>query len=96
MEVRSSKEVSSEKLNKIIDFRKWLNEVKRCDNVLHAEREKYKHIAKVNHDTSHCNNYTSEPSSCCAPNTNNNVTQTAALTSTTNMLSPPQTMPKTS
>jgi hypothetical protein len=28
MEVRLSKKVSSEKLNKIVDFQKWLNDVK--------------------------------------------------------------------
>jgi hypothetical protein len=38
MEVHLSK-VSSEKLNKILDFRKWLNKVKRCDDVLCAGRE---------------------------------------------------------
>jgi hypothetical protein len=44
MEVRLSKKVSSEKLNKILDFRKWLNEVKQCDDVLCAEREEYECI----------------------------------------------------
>ena len=38
MEVQLLK-VSSEKLNKILDFQKWLNEVKQCDDVLHTKRE---------------------------------------------------------
>jgi len=48
MEVRLSKKVSSEKLNKVTDFRKWLNEVRRCDEVLRAEREEYEQITKDN------------------------------------------------
>jgi hypothetical protein len=51
MEVRLSKKVSSEKSNKVVDFRKWLNKVKQCDETLHAEREEYKRIAKENRDT---------------------------------------------
>ena len=46
MELRLSKKVSAEKLNKVMDFRKWLNEVKRCDEGLCAEREEYERIAK--------------------------------------------------
>src|ERR1700683_4469026 len=41
MEVRLSKKVSSEKVNKTLDFRKWLNKVKRCDDVLGVAREEY-------------------------------------------------------
>jgi hypothetical protein len=53
MEVRLLKKVSSEKLNKILDFHKWLNEVKQCDDVLRTKREEIKFIAKENHDMSH-------------------------------------------
>ena len=56
MEVRLLKKVSAEKLNKIVEFRKWLNEVKQCDNALRAEREEYERIAKENCDTSRRNN----------------------------------------
>jgi hypothetical protein len=56
MEVRLLKKVLSEKLNKIADFRKWLNKVKRCEDVLCMEREEYEHIAKDNRDASHHSN----------------------------------------
>jgi hypothetical protein len=85
MEVCLSKKVSSEKLNKILDFRKWLNEVKQCDDVLLAEREEYERIAKENHDTSRRSNYTSKPSFRCTPSNNNNSSQTAPFASTTNI-----------
>ena len=64
MKVRLSKKVSSEKLNKIGDFHKWLNEVKRCDEALCAKREEYERITKENMDVSHHTNYPSKPSSC--------------------------------
>ena len=41
MEVRLSKKVSVEKLNKIMEFHKWLNEVKQYHDTLCAEREEY-------------------------------------------------------
>ena len=52
MEVRLSKKVSSEKLNKVADFHRWLNEVRRCNEVLCAEREEYERIAKDNRESS--------------------------------------------
>ena len=52
MEVRLSKKVSAEKLNKIVEFHKWLNEVKQCDDALRTEREEYNCIATENRDTS--------------------------------------------
>jgi hypothetical protein len=85
MEVRLLKKVSSEKLNKILDFCKWLNEVKQCDDVLHAEREEYECIAKENRDMSRQSNYASEPSFCRAPSNNNNSSQTAPFASTMNI-----------
>ena len=63
MEIRLSKKVSSEKVNKVISFRKWLSEVKRCDDVLRAEREEYERIAKDNRDASHRANHFNDPSS---------------------------------
>jgi hypothetical protein len=57
MEIRLSK-VSSEKVNKVMDFHKWLNEVRRCDEVLRAEREEYERIAKDNRDSSRRANFT--------------------------------------
>jgi hypothetical protein len=62
MEVRLSKKAFTEKLNKVVDFRKWLNEVKHCDEGLRAEREEYERIAKENRDVSR--RYPNEPSSC--------------------------------
>jgi hypothetical protein len=71
MEVRLSKKVSAEKLNKVVDFCKWLHELKRCDKGLRAEREEYKRITKENRDASR--RYPSEPSSHCVPNGYNNI-----------------------
>ena len=85
MEVHLSKKVSLEKLNKILDFRKWLNEVKRCDDVLRAEREEYECITKENRDMSRRSNYASKPSFCRPPSNNNNSSQTAPFASTTNI-----------
>ena len=85
MEVRLSKKVSVEKLNKIVEFCKWLNEVKQSDDVLHAEREEYKCIAKENCDTSRQNNYSTEPSFRHAPSNNNNISQMVPFASATNM-----------
>ena len=53
MELRLSKKVSAEKLNQVADFRKWMNEVHRCDEALCAEREEYERIVKESHDASH-------------------------------------------
>src|SRR6202042_3888553 len=52
MELRLSKKVSAEKLNQVVDFHKWLNEVRRCDEALRAEREEYERIAKESRDSS--------------------------------------------
>jgi hypothetical protein len=79
MEVCLSKKVSSEKLNKILDFHIWLNEFKQCDNVLHTEREEYECIAKENRDTSHRSNYASKPSFRRAPSNNNNFLSDCSL-----------------
>jgi hypothetical protein len=70
MEVRLSKKVSTKKLKKVVDFCKWLNKVKHCDEGLCAEREEYERIAKENRDASNC--YPNKPSSCHIPNGNNN------------------------
>jgi hypothetical protein len=71
MEVRLSKKVLSEKLNKVVGFRKWLSEVKRCDDVLRAEREEYERIAKENRDSSCRVNNSNEPLSRHIPNNGN-------------------------
>ena len=71
MEIRLLKKVSSEKLNKVTDFHKWLNEFRRCDEVLCTEREEYERITKDSRDSSHRANNFAEPSSCHVPNNNN-------------------------
>jgi hypothetical protein len=63
MELRLSKKVSAEKLNQVTDFRKWLNEVRRCDEALCAEREEYERIAKESRDSSRRANPPGDPSS---------------------------------
>jgi|SRR5882762_8448032 len=84
MEVRLSKKVFSEKLNKVADFRKWLNEVRRCDEVLRTEREEYERIAKDNTESSRRANNFSETSSRRFPgNTNNSNIPHATATSST-------------
>ena len=82
MELRLSKKVSSEKLNKVVDFCKWLNEVRRCDEMVHAEREEYERIAKEHCDSSHCMNNSGDPSVHCVPYNSNN-THHVTTTSTT-------------
>jgi hypothetical protein len=80
MEIRLSKKVSSEKVNKVADFRKWLNEVRRCDEVLRAEREEYERIAKDNRDSSRRANFV-ESSSRRFPNNNNTASYTSSAAS---------------
>lgn len=63
MEIRLSKKVTFKKLNKVADFHKWLNEVRRCNKVLCVEREEYEQIAKDNRESSCCTNNMSKPSS---------------------------------
>jgi len=87
MEVHLSKKVSSEKLNKVIGFCKWLSEVRRCDDILHTEREEYERIAKDNHDSSRCVNHFNDPSSCHVPNNN---TLSAPILSTSSAPSAPR------
>ena len=55
METRLSKKITTEKVNKVPDFWKWLNKVKQCNEGLglHVEKEEYKRIIKENRDTSH-------------------------------------------
>ena len=52
METRLSKKVSTEKVNKVVEFCKWLNEVQQCDKGLCGEREEYERSAKENRDVS--------------------------------------------
>ncbi|KIM81505.1 hypothetical protein PILCRDRAFT_8569 [Piloderma croceum F 1598] len=49
LRVRLSKKVSLKKLNKVVDFCKWFNEVQSCDEGLRVEREEYEGIARDNH-----------------------------------------------
>ena len=72
MEIRLSKKVSLEKVNKVQDFYKWLNDVRRCDDVLRVEREEYECIVKDNRESSHRTNFSNEPSLRRIPNQNNN------------------------
>ena len=52
VEIRLFKKVSLEKVNKVLDFCKWLNDVRRCDDVLHMEREEYECIVRDNRESS--------------------------------------------
>ncbi|KIM71556.1 hypothetical protein PILCRDRAFT_15280 [Piloderma croceum F 1598] len=79
MEIRLSKKTSSKKVNKVADFRKWLNEVRSCDEGLHAEREEYERIARDNHESFHCTNYSNDPPSRHTPYTNLPATGPSAI-----------------
>jgi hypothetical protein len=95
MEIHLSKKVSSEKLNKIADFHKWLSEVRRCDEVLRAEGEEYKCIAKDSRDSSRRANNFAEPSSRRVPNNNNsNNVSYATPTASSNGSAPRKQFPK--
>ena len=60
MELRLLKKISVEKVNKIIDFCKWLNEVKHFDDQLHDKCEEYEHIMKESREANCCANPVSE------------------------------------
>jgi len=81
MELHLSKKVSSEKLNQVADFCKWLNEVKHCDETLRAEREEYERIAKENCDVSYHVNTPGDPSSRRTPYNNASATSSSAIPS---------------
>jgi hypothetical protein len=78
MEIRLSKKVSSEKVNKVLDFCKWLNDVRRCDDVLCVEREECERIARDNRESSRQTNFSNEPSSRRIPNQNNNLSASSS------------------
>jgi hypothetical protein len=80
MEIRLSKKVSSEKVNKVLDFRKWLNGVRRCDEVFRAEREEYEQIPRDNRESSCRTSVSNEPSSRRIPNQNNNPSTSSSST----------------
>src|SRR5258705_6786207 len=72
MEIRLLKEVSLEKVNKVLDFCKLLNDVRRCNDILHMEREEYEWIVRDNRELSCRSNFQNEPPSHHIPNQNNN------------------------
>ena len=80
MENCLSKKIGGEKVNKILDFRKWLNEVKRYDDLLRDAGDEYECIAKESREASRHANTTTEPL-CCIPNTNNHHASSNASTS---------------
>jgi hypothetical protein len=80
METCLSKKVGREKVNKVLDFCKWLNEVKRSDDPLHDDRE-YKCLLKDSRDVSHHVNSAIKPSRC-VPNPNNSNPSTSTANST--------------
>ena len=56
IEIRLLKKVSLEKVNKVLDFYKWLNDV------LYMEREEYEWMMRDNRETSCCMNFLNKPS----------------------------------
>ena len=46
MELRLSKKIGGKKVNKIVDFRRWLNEMKHFDDQIRDECEEYERIFK--------------------------------------------------
>lgn len=65
MEERLAKKCDAEKLEKVLEFKDWLDEVKRVDEELRTDRAKFEAIAKSARDTGrHNNNTLSEPSRC--------------------------------
>jgi hypothetical protein len=92
MEVRLSKRYPSKKLNKVVDFRKWLNDVRRCDEGLRAEREEYERIAKDNREASRRVNISNDPAPSRRTPYNNN---SATTVSSEQLHCPSKTMPET-
>jgi hypothetical protein len=81
MEVRLSKKIGAKKVNKIENFHKWLNEVKRFDDQLRANREEYERILKESREATRQVNTASEPNRC-VPNNTNSFGNAAASSST--------------
>src|ERR1700683_652262 len=61
METRLSKKISTEKVNKMVNFCKWFNEVKHYDDQLCDKREEHEHIAKESREVDHHNSTATEP-----------------------------------
>ena len=65
MEERLSQKVNSKKVNKIVDFKKWLAEVKVVDENIRANRKEFECIVKASCETGrHTTNALGDPSHC--------------------------------
>ena len=78
MELRLSKKIGSEKVNKIVDFRRWLNEVKHFDDQICDEREEYERILKESREAGRCANASGEPNHYMPSNNNASSSSTMA------------------
>ena len=78
MELRLSKKIGGEKVNKIVDFRRWLNEVKRFDDQIHDEREEYERILKESREAGRRANASGEPNRRMPSNNNTSSSSTMA------------------
>jgi hypothetical protein len=77
LEPRLAKKCDNEKVHKVVDFRKWVAEVKRMDETLKAERLEVELIMKNNRDAARRNNTLAELSRCA------NITSTVSTSNST-------------
>ncbi|GBE82211.1 hypothetical protein SCP_0405940 [Sparassis crispa] len=59
-----AKKCSVEKVNKVLNFRKWLQDVKRVDEVIRTDLKEFEHIARENRNANRCMYPLSKPSRC--------------------------------
>jgi len=79
IDAKLAKKCDSEKSNKIVDFKKWLADVKCLNKGICADRVELELAMKTNCDSNRCSNALMEPSHCA-----NNTAATASASSSNN------------
>ncbi|KIM88189.1 hypothetical protein PILCRDRAFT_3223 [Piloderma croceum F 1598] len=70
IDAKLAKKCDAEKLNNIVDFKKWLADVRRLNENIRSDRLELENVMKINRDMNCRNNYLAEPSRCSnIPNT---------------------------
>jgi hypothetical protein len=89
-----ARKCDSEKVDKVVDFKEWLNEVKRVDENIRAERREFELIAKAGRESNRCQNNTlMEPSRRANTNTTTATSSSSISTRTNSFKTCPRLMP---
>jgi hypothetical protein len=89
-----ARKCNSEKVDKVIDFKEWLNEVKRVDENVRAERHEFELIAKASHESNRRHNNTlTEPSRRANTNTTTATSSSSVATQTNSFKTCPRLTP---